>query len=412
MALLIYARINNEIVMNPVDPKISAHASGSAPKKSPPVRLMRILFVAIVVILIGLAVGFIPRWFTRRALAQATQELAVTTIAVVSPSPGQSDFGVPLPAEVQAFVEAPIYARASGYLKRWLVDIGTQVKTGQLLAEIDTPELDQQIAQAKAEVAQNQAALDLAKITAARWTELLKTASVSEQETAEKKSDLDLKQANLEAAQANLHRLEEMKVFASVTAPFDGTITARKTDVGQLITAGNGSELFRLAQTNPLRVYVRVPQTMSRAIVPEQKAELILDQMPGKKFEAKVVRTAGAIDPGSRTLLTELQVDNARGEILAGSYAQVRFTDSVAAPTLTLPANTLLFRSEGVRVGVVNADNKVEIRAVKLGRDFGQTVEILEGVAASDRVIMNPPDLLANGLAVRVAEPAKSVAEK
>ena len=250
--------------MNPVDPKISAHAASTAPKPAPPVRLTRILFIAIVIILVGLAIGFIPRWFTHRALAQDHAGTGRDHVAVVSPSPGQSDLGVPLPAEVQAFVEAPIYARASGYLKRWLVDIGAPVKTGQLLAEIDTPELDQQLVQAKAEVAQNQAALDLAKITAARWTELLKTASVSEQETAEKKSDLDLKQANLEAAQANLHRLEEMKVFASVTAPFDGTITARQTDVGQLITAGSGSELFRLAQTNPLRVYVRVPQTMSR----------------------------------------------------------------------------------------------------------------------------------------------------
>ncbi len=395
--------------MNPVDPKLSA---GAAPKAAPPVRLTRILFIAIVVILTGLAIGFIPRWFTRRALAQTTQELAENFVAVVQPTPGKSDFSLPLPAEVQAFVEAPIYARASGYLKRWLVDIGAAVTNGQLLAEIETPELDQQLVQAKAEVAQNQAALDLAKITAARWTELLKTASVSEQETAEKKSDLDLKQANLDAAVANLHRLEEMKGFASVTAPFDGTITARLTDVGQLITAGSGNELFRLAQTNPLRVYVRVPQTMSLAITPGQKAELILDQMPGEKFEAKVVRTAGAIEPESRTLLTELQMDNSRGEILAGSYAQVRFTDSVAAPTLTLPANALLFRSDGMCVGVVGADGKVEVRNVKLGRDFGQTVEILEGVQASDRVIMNPPDSLASGSVVRVAEPVNAVTDK
>ena len=398
--------------MNPVDQKISPNAVVARPKTPPPVRLMRVLFVAIVIVLIGLAVGLIPRWFTRRALAQETQSLAVTTVAVVSPTPGQSDLGVPLPAEVQAFVEAPIYARASGYLKRWLVDIGAAVTNRQLLAEIETPEVDQQLAQAKAEVAQNQAALDLAKITAARWTELLKTASVSEQETAEKKSDRDLKQANLDAALANLHRLEEMKTFASVTAPFDGTITARQTDVGQLITAGNGRELFRLAQVNPLRVYVRVPQTMSRAVMPGQMAELILDQFPGKKVAAKVVRTAGAIEPGSRTLLTELAVDNARGEILAGSYAQVRFIDSLAAPVLTLPANTLLFRAEGIRVGVVNADNKVELRVVIPGRDFGQTLEILEGIAADDRVIMNPPDSLAAGLKVRVAEPIKTVPEK
>ena len=398
--------------MNPVDPKLPANAAGAAPKTPPPVRLMRVLFVTIVIILIGLSVGLIPRWFTHRALAQETHELAVTTVAVVSPAPGKSDFGVPLPAEVQAFVEAPIYARASGYLKRWLVDIGAPVKAGQLLAEIETPELDQQLAQAKAELAQNQAALDLAKITSARWTDLLKTASVSEQETAEKQSDLELKKANLDAALANLHRLEELKTFASLTAPFDGTITARRTDVGQLITAGSGRELFRLAQLNPLRVYVRVPQTLAHAITPGQTAELILDQSPGKKIAAKVVRTAGAMEPGSRTLLTELEVDNSRGEILAGSYAQVRFTDSVAAPTLTLPANTLLFRAEGVRVGVVDAGNKVELRAVKLGRDFGQTVEILEGVEAGDRVIMNPPDSLATGLAVRVAEPVKTVVAK
>jgi RND family efflux transporter MFP subunit len=235
---------------------------------------------------------------------------------------------------------------------------------------------------------------------------------VSEQETAEKKSDLDLKTANLDAANANLHRLEDLKTFASVIAPFDGTITARSTDVGQLINAGSGRELFRLAQLNPLRVYVRVPQNMSHAITPGQTAELILEQSPGKKIEAKVVRTAGAMDAGSRTLLTELQVDNSRGEILAGSYAQVRFNDSIATPTLTLPANTLLFRAEGMCIGVVNGEGKVEVRTVKLGRDFGQTNEILEGVAAKDRVIMNPPDSLASGLVVRVAEPAKSVAEK
>jgi RND family efflux transporter MFP subunit len=399
--------------MNPVAPKSSDQASGAAPKAAPPVHLNRILFFTIIILLIGLAIGLVPRWFVRRALAHETQELAVTTVAVVSPAPGKGDLGVPVPAEVQAYVEAPIYARASGYLKRWLVDIGAQVKTGQLLAEIDTPELDQQLVQAKAEVAQNQAMLDLAKITAARWTDLLKTASVSEQETAEKQSDLDLKKANLDAAQANLHRLEEIKSFASVTAPFDGIITARQTDVGQLITAGSGRELFRLAQINPLRVYVRVPQTLSYAIAPGQKAELILDQFPGKRIEAKVVRTAGAMDPGSRTLLTELSVDNSRGEILAGSYAQVRFVDAVSAPALTLAANTLLFRAEGIRVGVVNDENKVELRAVKIGRDFGQTVEIVEGITATDRVIVNPPDALASGLTVQVApQPVQTMAQK
>ena len=398
--------------MNNVDQKPSANAAGSAAQAVRPVRLLRVFYVVLSIMLIGLVAGFWPRWSTRHLLAQATKELAVTSVAVVSPVPGNSNLGVPLPAEVQAFVEAPIYARASGYLKRWLADIGATVQAGQLLAEIDTPEVDQQLAQARAEVAQHQAALDLAKITSERWTDLLRTASVSQQETAEKQSDLELKKANLDGALANLHRLEDLKTFGSVIAPFAGTITARLTDVGQLITAGSGRELFRLAQLNPLRVYVRVPQTLSLAIAPGQVAELILDQFPGRKIKAKVVRTAGALEPGSRTLLTELEADNAHGEILAGSYAQVRFTDSVAAPTLTLSANTLLFRAEGIRVGVVNADGRVELRAVKLGRDFGQTVEILEGVGANDRVILNPPDSLANGLVVRVAEPVKAVVEK
>ena len=291
------------------------------------------------------------------------------------------------------------------------MDIGQHVDAGQLLAEIDTPEVDQQLEQAKAEVAQADANLALAKSTSERWVDLLKTSSVSEQETAEKQADFALKKANLEAARANLHRLEDLKSFARVTAPFAGTITTRDTDVGQLISAAGGRPLFRLAQTNPLRVYVHVPQTLSRAVQPGQEAELSISEIPGRKFEAKIVRTAGAMDPVSRTLLAELQVNNPQDEILAGSYAQVRFHDTQGDPTLTLPANTLLFRSEGMQVGVVGTGGKVEMRTVRLGRDFGQTVEIVDGVKAGDRVIMNPSDSLASGTIVHVAEPTK-VAEK
>jgi len=377
----------------------------------PPVKLGPIFVVATVLIVIGLAVGFIPRMLAHRSLVKETAENSVQSVLVVSPEPGKSEMGVPLPAEVQAFVEAPIYARASGYLKKWDVDIGQHVEAGQLLAEIDTPELDQQLEQAKAEVAQADANLTLAKSTSERWVDLLKTASVSEQETAEKQADYELKKANLEAARANLHRLEDLKSFARVTAPFAGTITARDTDVGQLITAGNGRWLFRLAQTNPLRVYVHVPQTLSRAVEPGQKAELTISELPGRKFDAKIVRTAGAMDPASRTLLAELEVNNPQNEILAGSYAQVRFHDTMGDPTLTLPANTLLFRSEGMQVGVVDSAGKVDVRTVRLGRDFGQSVEIVEGVKAGDHVIMNPPDSLASGMTVRVAEPTK-VAQK
>lgn len=363
--------------------------------------------MAAILIVIGLAIGLVPRWLARRALAKETVENAVQSVAVVSPTAGKSEMGVPLPAEVQAFVEATIFARANGYLKKWDVDLGENVQAGQLLAEIDTPELDQQLEQAKAEVAQADANLALAKSTSERWVDLLKTASVSEQETAEKQADFALKKANLEAAQANLHRLADLKSFARVTAPFAGTITARDTDVGQLIAAGSGRPLFRLAQTNPLRVYVHVPQTLSRQVELGQGAELTISEMPGRKFEAKVVRTAGAMEPSSRTLLAELEVNNPKNEILAGSYAQVRFHDTLGDPTLTLPANTLLFRSEGMQVGVVGANGRVEMHTVRLGRDFGQTVEVVEGVQSGDHVVVNPPDALATGMNVRVAEPTK-----
>jgi membrane fusion protein (multidrug efflux system) len=212
--------------------------------------------------------------------------------------------------------------------------------------------------------------------------------------------------ATVAAARANVRRLEDLQSFARVTAPFDGTITARGTDVGQLVTAGSGTELFRLAQTGTLRVYVRVPQAAALSVAPGQRAELTIPELPGQVFPAKVVRTAGAISADSRTLLTELQVDNSRGEILAGTYVQVRLTDARVPPTLTLPANTLLFRSEGTQVGVVGPDNKVQLRHVTLGRDFGPTLEILGGVGPTDRVILNPADSLVGGTTVRIAEPA------
>lgn len=393
----------------PAHPPAASKPAAVPPPK--PIKLGLFAVIAVILIIIGLAVGLVPRMLARRALNKETADNTLQTVAVVSPSPGKTDLGVPLPADIQAYVEAPIYARASGYLKKWDVDIGQHVEAGQLLAEIDTPEVDQQLEQAKAEVAQAQANLTLAKSTSERWVDLLKTSSVSEQETAEKQADFELKKANLEAANANLHRLEDLKSFARVTAPFAGTITTRDTDVGQLITAGNGRALFRLAQTNPLRIYVRVPQTLSREVETGQDAELLINELPGRKFDAKVVRTAGAMDPASRTLLAELEVKNPKNEILAGSYAQVRFSDPIGNPELTLPASTLLFRSDGMVVGVVGTNGKVEVRNIKIGRDFGQFVEIVDGVKAGDRVIVNPPDAISSGTTVRVAEPTK-VAEK
>jgi RND family efflux transporter MFP subunit len=261
-------------------------------------------------------------------------------------------------------------------------------------------------------LAQANAALALAQTTADRWTELLKTASVSEQETAEKTADLNLKKANVQAAEANVQRLIELKNFDRVTAPFAGIVTARNTDIGQLIMAGSGPELFRLAQTDPLRVYVRVPQPYVHSIAPEQKAELTFQEMPGRIFTATVSRTANAVDPSSRTLLVELQVPNPRNEILAGSYAQVQFSEATNAPVLTLPDNALIFRSQGMQVALVGHDDKVQLRSIKLGRDFGNAVEVLSGLTASDRVIVNPPDAIAEGMTVQVAQPAETRSTK
>ena len=381
------------------------NSNPSSPTPPAPVRLTRIGQMVFVLVVIGLLVGFVPRWFSQHRLLAATRADSVITVDVVSPTVSKPDLGTPLPAEVMAFIQASIHARASGYLKTWLVDIGESVTNGQVLAEIETPELDQQLAQARAELDQANANLALAKITADRWTELLKTASVSEQETAEKTADYTLKQANVAAANANVQRLEDLKAFDHITAPFDGTITVRNTDIGQLIAADSGPELFREAQTDPLRVYVRVPQQLVHAIHSGQKAELIFQESQGRIFEATVTRTAGAVDPLSRTLQVELQVPNPHGEILAGSYAQARFNEVDDGHVLTLTDNALIFRAQGMQVAVVGGDNKVQLRSIRLGRDFGNTVEVLNGLEATDRVIVNPPDSIADRMTVQIGQP-------
>jgi membrane fusion protein, multidrug efflux system len=386
---------------------MSSNPNPSAPP--PPIGLGKILKIVVVLVVIGLVVGFVPRWFARHKLAAEEKSDSVPTVSLVAPAVSKPDFSTPLPAEVQAFVQASIHARASGYLKNWYADIGTVVTNGQLLAEIETPELDQQILQAQAQLDEANAALALSKITSDRWVELLKTASVSEQETAEKTSDLALKKASVEAADANLQRLQQLKIFDRVTAPFDGTITRRNTDIGQLIAADSGPELFSIAQVNPLRVFVQVPQPLIHSIAPGQAAQLTFQELPGKIFDAKVTRTAGAVDPTSRTLQVELQADNSKGEILAGSYAQVRFGETASTtPILVISDNALIFRAQGMQLAVVGSDNKVTLRSVRLGRDFGNTIEVLSGLNADDRVINNPPDSIADGELVEIAKPAET----
>jgi RND family efflux transporter MFP subunit len=407
----------NTLENNPTQsPETREHSSPLAPlgreTGKPPINLRRVGIVIVAVIVVAFIIGFIPRWHQRSVVRAETLDLATPTVQVVSPAPSESPNGLLLPAEVRPLVEAPIFARANGYLKRWLVDIGAHVDAGQLIAEIEIPEVDQQLEQSRAELTQAEAALALAKTTADRWADLLKTSSVSEQENAEKQADFKLKTATVEAARANVHRLEQMVSFARITAPFAGTITARNTDVGDLIVAGSGKELFRLAQTETLRVYVRVPQTAALGIAAGQPADVLIPEIPGRVFPAKVVTTSGAMATDSRTLLTELEVDNSKNEILPGSYAQVRFLDTAPSATLTLPSNTLLFRAQGLQVGVVGSDDKVELRSVQIGRDFGQKVEVLSGVSATDRVIVNPADSLVGGTTVRVAEAPKAMASK
>lgn len=384
----------------------SASPPGTQPVTGPPrVKLWRVFaagMFAALLIAAALFAGLEPRARKQEALAEETAELAIPSVTVISPSPGKASAGLLLPAEVKPWLESPIYARASGYLKRYLVDLGDHVDAGQLLAEIETPELAQELERARHEVAQGETALALAKTKAERSTRLVDMEAASKEEYDENHAEVAMKSAMLDAARANLRRLEELQAFARITAPFSGIITARKTDVGDLITAGSARELFRLAQTNKLRVQVCVPQTRALQIATGQMAELLIPERPNQVFPAQVTRTAGAISTESRTLLTELEVDNSQGEILAGSFGQVKFTETKGQAPLTLPGNTLLFRAEGPQVGVVQADGKVVLRSVKLGRDFGQTVEILGGVTSQDRVVLNPSDSLADGASVRV----------
>ncbi len=403
----------NSLEPIPVRNAPAGNASPATPAAPAAPKVHLFLWAVVFFSLAGLAfvAGLLPRRAQHAELARDTKELAVSSVTVVSARPANAPATLALSGEIRPLTEAPIHARASGYLKRWLVDLGAKVEAGQLLAEIDTPELLQELAQSRAQLAQTQAALDLSKITAARWAELLKTASVSEQEAAEKQGDLALKQATVEAARASVRRLEELQTFARVVAPFAGVITARRVDTGDLIKADSGTELFRLAETRKLRVFVRVPQGAAVRMTPGVAAELHLAELPGRIFPAQVARTAGMLAADSRTLLTELEVDNSRGEILPGSYAQVVFPDDKPAAALTLLANTLLFHAEGTMVGVVRADNTVELRRVKLGRDFGAVVEIASGISATDRVILNPSDSLVAGATVRVLEPAAPAAK-
>jgi len=380
-------------------------ASNTETAAKPRSRLILIAGVAAVVLVIGFFIGMIPHWRQAKVAKTDTQQLAMTTVAVVSPAPGKSAAGLMLPAEIKPWLEASIFARVSGYLKDWHADIGAHVKEGELLAEIDTPELNEQLEQARAQLVLAKANLQLAITTDERWQSLVKRAAVSEQEAAEKSAARAVAAANVQAMAANVHRLEDMQSYERVIAPFAGTVTLRNVDIGDLISAtSGGQQLFHLAQTEKLRVYVRVPEPDAPDVKPGQSAELIVSQVPGRAFPLKVITTSEAVSPVSRTLHVELEGDNSQRLILPGSYGQVRLTGAKPSPRLVLPSNTILFRAQGLQVGVVGTNNTVELRQVQIGRDFGQTVEIISGVTPADRVITNPSDSLVSGVVVRVME--------
>ncbi|HEX4594704.1 MAG TPA: efflux RND transporter periplasmic adaptor subunit [Bryobacteraceae bacterium] len=338
-------------------------------------------------------------------LASTTKSLEVQSVNVIHPQRGQSSSDLTLPGMIQAFSQSPIYARVDGYVRTWYVDIGAHVTKGQLLAEIDAPEVDQQLNQARAMLQQAETSLALAKVTAPRYQELIKTNSVSQQEVDQNNQNLAAQTANVQAATAAVSRLEQMQGFEKIVAPFDGVITLRKTDFGDLVNAGNGGlgrELFQISQNNIVRVFVTVPEEFSSQIRPGTKASMDLTSLPNRHFAAAVTRTTDAIDPNSRTLTVELDVPNPSGELLPGAFANVHFQLPLSVVPLVLPASTILFQADGPQVGVVNSQSQVELRKVTLGHDFGDTIEVLTGVRAADAVIANPPDSLTNGMSVAV----------
>lgn len=362
-----------------------------------------VVFVAVTIVLS--VVGILSRKHSYAVLADRTRELATPTVIAAPPKPGAPLSSFTLPGNVTAFTDSPIYARTSGYLTRWYFDIGAKVKKGALLAEISTPEVDQQLHQAEADLATAQANAANAKAQADRYTGLVKSNAVSQQETETYVSQASATEAAVHSAEANVQRLRDLKSFQKVYAPFDGVVTARNIDTGQLIDTGAGKELFHLQAVNTLRVYTNVPEDQSAAIHTGESYGLTFAEHPGKSYTAKLVRTTDAIDPTSRTLLVELDLDNKNGELLPGSLAQVHFKVTRSNPTLIVPISALIFRREGTQVATLNGTT-AHLNPVVIGEDDGQSVQIVTGLKADDRVIQDPPDSLIEGEEVRVVTPA------
>jgi RND family efflux transporter MFP subunit len=383
-------------------------ASDEVPKLPPAKPRTALLLVGLVLVglLLSGAVTLLKRAQTERVLAKETVKNSLLTVAVIRPMAEKPDQELVLPATLQAYEESPIYARTNGYLVAWYRDIGSRIKQGELLAKIDTPEVDQELLQARATRQQVEAQLQLAQSSNDRWKNLRQTDSVSQQEADQQSSMYEQSKANLAAAEANVRRLQQMESFKNVYAPFSGVLTKRNVDPGALINAGaGGRELFDIAKVDPLRVFVNVPQAYSGDIKTGMKAWVTLQEFPGQKFEGFVVRTAEAIDMPTRTLLTEVDVPNRDAHLLPGSFGQVHFSMDSATKKVTVPINAMLFRTEGAQVAVVGANGEVQLRHVSIGRDYGATLEILGGLSLDDQIIINPPDSLEDHQQVHVATP-------
>lgn len=372
-----------------------------------PSRVFRAFVVAACALLVVGALSLLQRRAELRELAAETQRQAVPRVAVIHPTAGPPQEELVLPGTLQAYVESPIYARTSGYLRSWQHDIGSRVRKGERLADLETPEVDQQLAQARADLATARANARLGEVTATRLLEVLKTNGVSRQEVDTAQGELEAKRATAESAAANVRRLEELESFKHVVAPFDGVVTRRNVDIGTLVNAGNGGQsqqLFFLAQTDPIRVYVSVPERYAPSIRAGAGARLVLAEYPGREFQGEVVRSAEAIDPGTRTLLTEVNVPNREGVLLPGGYAQVHLQVKITGQRLQVPVNALLFRSEGLRVVVVDSDHRAHLRAPTIGRDYGVALEVLDGLTPEDWIVLNPADSLEDGQQLQVTE--------
>jgi RND family efflux transporter MFP subunit len=373
-------------------------------KKSP---IFMALFIAVAILVIFGILQMFHRRAQYSALAKENEAESVPTVAVIHPTAASGEEKLVLPGTLQAYVESPIYARTNGYLRKWYHDIGSRVNKGDILADIESPEVDQQLSQARADQGTAQANVNLSDITAKRYSELLSTDSVSKQEVDNAKGDQAAKKAMLESSAANVRRLEELESFKHVYAPFSGVITRRNVDLGTLINAGNGGtgqQLFFLAQTDPIRVFVNVPESYAASIKPGVGAYLELTQYPGQKFEGKVARTAESIDLATRTLLTEIDVPNKSGILLPGGYAQAHLEVTVSGAHLQVPVNALLFRSEGLRAVVIDENKHTHMQPLTIGRDYGTTLEVLDGLKPTDWIVLNPPDALEDNVAVHVKE--------